>query len=170
MCLLHRAPAETTPGGGFSRIRAIQGSVCSVRVQLTRRCGVLKSRRAVQETIMKLSEKMMAAAAFAALLMPAFNLRAEAAEKLSATADPAAALPSAPMPADSTTATAPYSEGRNFGTPKAELFLGYSYLQAVPKLADGNRLVWLNGGSTSIAFNFNRYFGVVGDLDRKSVV
>ena len=113
---------------------------------------------------MKLSEKMMAAAAFAALLMPAFNLRAEAAEKLSATADPAAALPSAPMPADSTTATAPYSEGRNFGTPKAELFLGYSYLQAVPKLADGNRLVWLNGGSTSIAFNFNRYLGVVGDF------
>ncbi len=113
---------------------------------------------------MKLSVRMMAAAAFAALLMPAFNLRAEVAEKPSAGADPAAALPSAPMPADSTTATAPYSEGRNFGTPKAELFLGYSYLQAVPKLADGNRLVWLNGGSTSIAFNFNRYLGVVGDF------
>jgi outer membrane protein OmpA-like peptidoglycan-associated protein/opacity protein-like surface antigen len=118
---------------------------------------------------MKLSEKMMAAAAFAALLMPAFNLRAEAAEKPSAAADPAAAMPPAPMPADSTPADStpaamPYSEGMNFGTPKAELFLGYSYLQAVPKLADGNRLVWLNGGSTSIAFNFNRYLGVVGDF------
>jgi outer membrane protein OmpA-like peptidoglycan-associated protein/opacity protein-like surface antigen len=107
---------------------------------------------------------MMAAAAFAALLMPAFNLRANAAEKPATGADPAAALPSAPMPADSTPSTVPYSEGMNFGTPKAELFLGYSYLQAVPKLADGNRLVWLNGGSTSIAFNFNRYLGVVGDF------
>ena len=113
---------------------------------------------------MKLSEKMMAAAAFAALLMPAFNLRAEEAAKPAAAADPAAALPSAPMPADSTPAAMPYSEGMNFGTPKVELFLGYSYLQAVPKLADGNRLVWLNGGSTSIAFNFNRYLGLVGDF------
>jgi hypothetical protein len=28
----------------------------------------------------------------------------------------------------------------------------------------GNHLMWLNGGSTSIAFNFNRYFGLVGDF------
>jgi hypothetical protein len=34
----------------------------------------------------------------------------------------------------------------------------------VPKLAAGNRLVWLNGGSTSLAFNFNRYLGIVADV------
>ncbi|HXR40444.1 MAG TPA: hypothetical protein VN776_15190 [Terracidiphilus sp.] len=58
----------------------------------------------------------------------------------------------------------PYSAGLNIGTPKVELFLGYSYLQAVPKLAAGNRLVWLNGGSASVAYNFNRYLGIVADV------
>jgi outer membrane protein OmpA-like peptidoglycan-associated protein/opacity protein-like surface antigen len=113
---------------------------------------------------MKLSEKMMAAAAFAALLMPAFNLRAEAAEKPSAAADPAAALPPAPMPADSTPAVMPYSRDLDSYTPRTEVFMGYSYLRAMPTLAAGNRLMWLNGGSTSIAFNFNRYLGLVGDF------
>jgi hypothetical protein len=58
----------------------------------------------------------------------------------------------------------PYSGGPNIGAPRYELFLGYSYLQAVPKLAAGNRLVWLNGGSASIAFNVNRYLGLVADF------
>jgi outer membrane protein OmpA-like peptidoglycan-associated protein len=49
-------------------------------------------------------------------------------------------------------------------TPKIDIFLGYSYLRAVPELADGNRLVDLNGGSASIAWNFNRYFGLVADF------
>ncbi len=39
-----------------------------------------------------------------------------------------------------------------------------SYVRAVPELAAGNRLVWLNGGSTSIAYNFNRYLGMVADF------
>src|ERR1035438_8085661 len=77
--------------------------------------------------------------------------------------DPSA-LPSNPMGAASAPTAMPYSGRTNTGTPKVELFLGYSYLQALPKLADGNRLVWLNGGSTSIAFNFNRYLGLVGDF------
>jgi outer membrane protein OmpA-like peptidoglycan-associated protein len=42
--------------------------------------------------------------------------------------------------------------------------MGYSYLRAEPQLADGNRLVYLNGGSTSLALNFSRYFGIVGDF------
>ena len=49
-------------------------------------------------------------------------------------------------------------------TPKVDIFLGYSYLRAVPELADGNRLVDLNGGSASIAFNLGRYFALVGDF------
>jgi len=61
-------------------------------------------------------------------------------------------------------AALPYSGDMNSYTPRVELFLGYSYLRAVPTLATGNRLVWLNGGSTSIAFNLNRYLGIVGDF------
>ena len=89
---------------------------------------------------MKSSVRMIATAAFAIFLMPAFLVQAQ---------DPT------PMP---------YSNGPDLGTPKVELFLGYSYLRAVPAPADGNRMVWLNGGSTSIAYNFNRHLGLVGDF------
>jgi outer membrane protein OmpA-like peptidoglycan-associated protein len=58
----------------------------------------------------------------------------------------------------------PYSNGPGAGVPRYELFLGYSYLQGVPELAVGNRLVWLNGGTASIAFNVNRYLGLVADV------
>jgi opacity protein-like surface antigen/outer membrane protein OmpA-like peptidoglycan-associated protein len=114
---------------------------------------------------------MIATAAFAVFLMSAFNLCAEEATKpstgdpkavdssVAAVADPAAPLPAAPM-----AAAMPYSAGLNIGTPKVELFLGYSYLRAVPQLAAGNRLVWLNGGSANIAYNFNRYLGIVADV------
>jgi outer membrane protein OmpA-like peptidoglycan-associated protein/opacity protein-like surface antigen len=61
-------------------------------------------------------------------------------------------------------AAAPYASGQDVGTPKVEVFLGYSYLQAVPKLADGNRLVWLNGGSANVAYNLNRHLGIVADI------
>jgi outer membrane protein OmpA-like peptidoglycan-associated protein/opacity protein-like surface antigen len=84
---------------------------------------------------------MIATAAFAIFLMPAFNLRAQV----------------APVATQN-------SSSVNMDTPKAELFVGYSYLQAVPKLADGNRLVWLNGGSASIAYNLNRHWGIVADV------
>ena len=49
-------------------------------------------------------------------------------------------------------------------TPKVDIFLGYSYLRAVPELANGNRLVDLNGGSASIAFNLSRYFALAADF------
>ena len=49
-------------------------------------------------------------------------------------------------------------------TPKVDIFLGYSYLRAVPELANGNRLVDLNGGSASIAFNLSRYFAIAADF------
>jgi len=49
-------------------------------------------------------------------------------------------------------------------TPRVELFLGYSYLRAVPTYVTGNRLVALNGGRASVAFNVNRYLGIVGDV------
>ncbi|QMV19765.1 hypothetical protein GOB94_14470 [Granulicella sp. 5B5] len=50
-------------------------------------------------------------------------------------------------------------------TPKAELFLGYSrFGTGSNNTVVGNRMVGLNGGSASIAFNFNRYLGLVGDF------
>jgi hypothetical protein len=124
---------------------------------------------------MRLSARMIAAVAFAVSLMSAFNLCAEGAAKAPA-GDPAASssavsvaeppdgMLSAPMPAAAMGAAFPYSGGPSIGIPRYELFLGYSYLQAVPKLAAGNRLVWLNGGSVSAAFNVNRYLGLVADF------
>lgn len=118
---------------------------------------------------MRLSLRIIATATVAILLALALNLRAEdGAKTLTGAKDDAAVdyslVSFAPMPAASMAAATPYEAGRNWGAPRVELFLGYSYLRAVPTLADGNRLVWLNGGSTSIAFNFNRYLGVVGDF------
>jgi outer membrane protein OmpA-like peptidoglycan-associated protein len=124
---------------------------------------------------MRLSAKLIATAAFAIFLMPAFLLGAEEAAKPatgagndkaadSSSSAAAAAGPAAPLPPASMQATSPYSGGPERDSPKAELFLGYSYLRSVPMLEAGNRLVWLNGGSASIAFNINRYLGIIADV------
>ncbi|MGD0736896.1 MAG: hypothetical protein ABR976_17320 [Terracidiphilus sp.] len=135
---------------------------------------------------MRLSVKVIAATAIAVLLVPAFNLFASEAAKAATSvasdnktadasnkpadtsgvvaADPAEPLPAASMPSYSLAAAMPYSRGLNSYTPRVEWFMGYSYLRAIPQLAAGNRMVWLNGGSTSIALNFNRYLGLVGDF------
>ena len=119
-------------------------------------CFILHSRRLhpskffdefhllVLETTMRSSAKTIATAAFSVFLMSGFLLGAG---KAAAQAT-----------------TTPYPGGRNIDSPKFELFVGYSYLQAVPKLAEGNRLVWLNGGSSSLAYNLNRHLGIVADL------
>src|SRR5665213_836234 len=120
---------------------------------------------------MRLSARMIATAAFVVFLMSAFNLCAEEAAKTSAgdekTVDSSAVYasgPDAPLPEASRAAAMPYSSGLNLGVPRFELFVGYSYLRALPELAAGNRLVWMNGGSASLAFNVNRYLGLVGDF------
>ena len=48
-------------------------------------------------------------------------------------------------------------------TPKVELFVGYSYWRSVPD-STGNRIDGMNGGSTSLAYNFNRHVGLVADF------
>jgi outer membrane protein OmpA-like peptidoglycan-associated protein len=98
----------------------------------------------------------------------------------SATATGAAAKPAAkpapPRPA-APSAQAPAGEGnanhsgqhrhhmRDQGdsTPKLELFLGYSYWRAIP-YSTSNRIESMNGGSTSLAYNFNNHWGLVGDF------
>jgi outer membrane protein OmpA-like peptidoglycan-associated protein len=47
--------------------------------------------------------------------------------------------------------------------PKVEWFLGYSFWRAVPT-SSSNRMGYLHGGSTSVAYNFNRYLGLVADF------
>ena len=122
---------------------------------------------------MRLSARMIATAAFAFFFMSAFNLCAEDGAKAPGSGakalDSSAAEPGVPMffvPArkSSMEMALPYSGGPDIGAPRFELFVGYSYLQAVPKLAVGNRLVWLNGGSASAAFNVNRHLGLVADF------
>lgn len=51
----------------------------------------------------------------------------------------------------------------DYDSPRFELFVGYSYIGAAPR-SDRNRVVGLHGGSESLAFNLNKYFGIVGDF------
>lgn len=124
---------------------------------------------------MRLSVKIIAAGSLAVLLVPAFRLFASEAarpvanapsteDSSSTAASDSLLLPEAPMPMASMHAASPYARGLNTFTPRIEWFMGYTYLRAVPELANGNRLVYLNGGSTSVALNFNRFFGIVGDF------
>ena len=48
-------------------------------------------------------------------------------------------------------------------TPRVEWFLGYSFWRAMPT-DPANRMGYLHGGSTSLAFNLNRYVGLVADF------
>jgi outer membrane protein OmpA-like peptidoglycan-associated protein/opacity protein-like surface antigen len=125
---------------------------------------------------MRLNARMIATAAFSFLLTGGVLLHAESAARpstgdetaadpgVSSSSDPIASILYVPLPQASMGAASSASTGLNVGSPKVELFLGYSYLRAVPTMETGNRLVWLNGGSTSIAFNFNRHLGLVADF------
>ena len=48
-------------------------------------------------------------------------------------------------------------------TPKTDVFLGYSYIRAHPATSGAPNLN-LHGGAGQLAYNFNDYFGVVGDF------
>jgi outer membrane protein OmpA-like peptidoglycan-associated protein/opacity protein-like surface antigen len=72
------------------------------------------------------------------------------------TAGEATAAAPAPTPA-------PHSGGGGSDTPKLELFLGYSNILATP-MSVTNRVADLQGGDMNIAFNPNRYLGLVGDF------
>jgi opacity protein-like surface antigen len=49
-------------------------------------------------------------------------------------------------------------------TPKAEVFLGYSYFRSVPSPAAGNRMEYLHGGTASVALHFSEHLALVGDF------
>ena len=115
---------------------------------------------------MKMSARMIASVAAATLLPPAFLLGAEPPAKPSVEAVSEVRGLGAKAGTDAAQAPPPHNTRREAKpyAPRTELFLGYSYLRAVPTLSPGNRMEWLNGGSTSVAFNLNRYLGLVGDF------
>src|SRR3984957_14212654 len=118
---------------------------------------------------MKLSARMLATIAVTAAFAPVFLLQAQEAapaelRNVSLNASVVSpwetpALPSAP---------APQSDAhREYGIPKVELFLGYSRFGVGFNSSTGtigNRMVGLNGGSASLAFNFNRFVALVADI------
>ena len=103
---------------------------------------------------MKLRARMIAAMAVTVSFMPTGLLQAQG------TASPS----SSAMYRAVDSPVAPGSTGWHGDTPRFELFLGYSYFRGVPTLATGNRMVDLNGGDASLAFNLNRYLGLVADF------
>jgi opacity protein-like surface antigen len=92
---------------------------------------------------------------------------------LSAPAVPADAQPTAsktltaassakrPSQSGSSAQRSGHESGAN--TPRIEWFLGYSFWRAMPT-SPSNRMSYLHGGSTSVAYNFNRYLGLVADF------
>ncbi len=53
--------------------------------------------------------------------------------------------------------------GTESNFPLVEWSAGYSFWRAMPT-SPSNRMAYLHGGNTSIAYNFNRYLGVVADF------
>ena len=127
---------------------------------------------------MRLGARKIAIMAVAVLLVPTLLVCAEDAAKPAARAnsDDAVANSSvaraakakdalaAAMAAAPPASPAPKSGSTDHYYPKADLFLGYSGVRAVPTNSLGNRIVWLSGGTASFAYNVNRYFGLVADF------
>jgi hypothetical protein len=128
---------------------------------------------------MRFAARMIATMAFAFLLAPALSAddtakpaaSAKKAEAVSprvapgavAKAKPAATTPVPLLATAVPQSSAGVSSGADSNTPKVELFLGYSYVRAMPRSL-GNRIVSLHGGNGSIAFNVNSYLGLVVDF------
>jgi len=128
---------------------------------------------------MRFAARMIATMAFALLLAPALcaddtakpAARAKKAEAVNASVAPGAVAKA--MPAARTAASLPAtavpqssagaSSGADSNTPKVELFLGYSYVRAMPQSLK-NRIAWLHGGNGSLAYNVNSYLGLVADF------
>lgn len=127
---------------------------------------------------MRFTARMMATMAVALLLAPALCAddtakpaakakKAEAVHPRVAPGTVAKPMPAAPMSSSRPAAAAPQSSAGAWSadnrTPTVELFLGYSYVRAVPQKL-GNRIVYLHGGTGSIAFNVTDYLGLVADF------
>ena len=120
---------------------------------------------------MKLGTHILPAMAIAFFLVPALFADDTPKPGDSPRNDDAANSAAAAIPAPKPLPPSPASpdkhsrrmRGQSDSTPKLELFLGYSYWRALP-YSTGNRIESMNGGSTSLAYNFNRHVGLVFDF------
>jgi len=132
---------------------------------------------------MKLGARIIPAMAIAFFLVPTLfaddtpkaadtpkkdeSVNSTAATRASVEPTPAASSLQAPEEAARGTHTGRHArrarEHGNAATPKVELFLGYSFWRAVPDSIN-NRIDAMHGGSTSLAYNFNRHLGLVADF------
>jgi len=118
---------------------------------------------------MKVRVRVLATIAVSAALAPAFLLQAQQVapselRQVSLNASVPALWETPELPSAPDVQSAPR---RQYGTPKVELFLGYSRFGVGFNSSTGtvgNRMVGLNGGSASLAFNFNRHFALVADI------
>ncbi len=128
---------------------------------------------------MRFATNVMTTGTLVLFLMPAFRLNAAgppvsptpgtststvSSGQATSTGEPGAAASSAATLSESGKSGVHRSAGKRRGAPKVDLGIVYSYVRAVPTDAAGNRMVWLNGGSTSINFHLNRHLGIVGDF------
>jgi hypothetical protein len=115
---------------------------------------------------MKFRGWMLAKKVLAVSLTPALLIHAEGTVRPSDSvihrALDSGTAPSPPSQSKRTLAAHPSHRGGN--PPRTELFLGYSHFQGVPTPKTGNRMVGLNGGIATVAFNLNRYLGLVADF------
>ena len=56
-----------------------------------------------------------------------------------------------------------HERGNGYTPQQVEWFFGYSFWRAMPT-SFNNRIGYMHGGSTSIAYNFNNYFGLAADF------
>lgn len=116
---------------------------------------------------MRLSMRKIAPAAIAMFLMvPCLSQATARSTYSSSSAQDSAgnAETSSSAATEATAASAPKAKKPPITTPTFELFLGYSHVRAIPGQRDWNRVSWLNGGSTSLAYNLNNFMGLVADF------
>jgi len=118
---------------------------------------------------MKVRARILATIAVTAALAPAFLLHAQQVVPAQLTEISLHEYVTSPWETpELPPAPAPQSAPRTqYSTPKVELFLGYSRFGVGFNSNTGtigNRMVGLNGGSASLAFNFNRFIALVADV------
>ena len=123
---------------------------------------------------MRLRDRILTTMAVAFLLAPTLLLGADDAAKPAATVKKDGAVHAhvapgvvtkakpAAAPEAGSGSTKSSSKSTDIYVPRFDLFVGYSNFREWS--AGGNRIGWLSGGSTSLAVNLNRYFGLVGDF------
>jgi outer membrane protein OmpA-like peptidoglycan-associated protein len=83
--------------------------------------------------------------------------------KVTATVDSTSTQPLADSSASNPAAVPHMHRSADYSYPKVEWSVDYSFWRAMPT-SRTNRMGYLHGGSTSVAYNFNNYLGIVADF------